>query len=95
MAEVELPVRRDVLGRRLKAARVVLGITVAQLADRVSKKGGVTVSTETISRIERGERAVSLELFAALVIALDELPEGVSWFGEGFSPDAREALGIG
>lgn len=53
------------LGQRIARHRKAVGLTQANLAEKVG------VQPETICRIEKGQRAVSLELIGLLSTALD------------------------
>jgi transcriptional regulator with XRE-family HTH domain len=53
------------LGQRIARYRKAIGLTQADLAEKVG------VQPETICRIERGQRAVSLELIGLLSTSLD------------------------
>jgi len=53
------------LGQRIARHRKAIGLTQAVLAEKVS------VQPETMCRIEKGQRAVSLELIGLLSRALD------------------------
>jgi repressor LexA len=72
------------LGRRLKAARMRLGLTQTELAERAG------VKQNSISEIERGRRRPSRTTLRALSVALD-VPEGVL-VGEGADHDAPQRL---
>lgn len=71
------------LGRRLRQARLELGLSGTELARRIGK------SQPYISDLERGQRTPSLPTLAALAQALDrplsyflsadETPEAVAW----------------
>ena len=52
------------LGNRVRIRRSLLGITQAQLAERIN------VSTSYIGHIERGSRILSVNVLAALCTAL-------------------------
>jgi transcriptional regulator with XRE-family HTH domain len=53
------------VGQKISGQRKAVGLTQAELAERVD------VQPETISRIENGKRTPSLKLLARLSVALD------------------------
>ena len=57
------------VGRRIKVRRVELGMTQAELAEKLS------VGQSNLSYIERGERDVSVSLLAEIAEALKCKPE--------------------
>lgn len=74
---------RIAFGQRLRAARKKLGWTLAEVADR----SGVSITT--ISRVERGQLALSYEKFAALARALG-MDIGSMFAARGTRPVALE-----
>lgn len=95
------------LGRKIAAQRRAVGLTQAQLAERVD------VQPETICRIETGKRTASLDLLVRMADALDlELHElfrthekdksrsraieQLLWFAQRLSPSEIElVMGVG
>lgn len=72
------------IGGRLKAARVVLGITQEQVADHL----GMTF--QQIQKYERGDNRISA---GALAIAALFLERPVAWFFEGTAAAGTAAIG--
>ncbi len=68
----ELPAR-EVFRRRLRETRRALDLTQVDLAARVTAQGGVMTQT-TITRLERGSRAVTVDELFSLAAALDVSP---------------------
>lgn len=64
---------RDVFRRRLRQTRRARDLTQADLAARVTDQGGAMTQT-TVTRLERGSRAVTVDELFSLAYALDVTP---------------------
>lgn len=80
---------RKQLGREIREARMRLGITQSELAERMSSLLDSVIGTTTVSKIESGSRSLSFaEAQAAgqiLMLSLDEL-------GQVFLPDRSDRI---
>jgi DNA-binding XRE family transcriptional regulator len=81
----------EVLGRRLRAARIVAGCD--RVADAVAevKELGVGLSERTLYAIERGEQLPSIEQYAGLVLVYGA-HGGIPDLVPAFRPDVVEAM---
>jgi len=84
-------VSKALLGKTLRGARAITGMTVPEVAQAIHAAVGYSVSDETLYRLERGEREISLNLFAIMLIVLDP-PGGMGFFANCFDPEARGKL---
>lgn len=73
--QTPLELEQDVLRRRLRAARILANVTVAQLADRITP--GSRLSQRTINKLEQGDVDLTAPVMRELAAALD-LP--YEWF---------------
>jgi transcriptional regulator with XRE-family HTH domain len=69
----DVPTPEDALARELARWRKVRDLTAQQLADRIAERGG-NLSRQAISKIENGDRKVTLDEVATLAIALNVSP---------------------
>lgn len=71
--------QRDVLGRRISAARALAGYTTMADLGAALRREGVKVADRTLYALERGEQPITWELVIALVVVL-EPPGGERFF---------------
>jgi DNA-binding XRE family transcriptional regulator len=81
----------EVVGRRLRGARIVAGFD--RVADSVAevRNLGASLSERTLYAIERGEQLPTIEQYLALVMTYD-LHGGMLYLAPAFRADVAEAL---
>lgn len=77
------------LGRRLRAARLVAGLTADDVAAELGKMGH-TITKRTVNAYERGDWMVPLDVFFALAVILHP-DQGLRHFTAALSPELRQA----
>jgi transcriptional regulator with XRE-family HTH domain len=78
----------DDLGRRLRAARLVAGLTPDDVAAELGKLGH-EITKRTVNAYERGDWMVPLDVFFALAVILHP-DQGLRHFTAALSPTLRE-----
>lgn len=79
------------LGRSIRAARVVIGRSVPELTDILSKHVGRPVTERMVYSYERGEALPPLDVWAALILEFGPTCAG-EWLVFALRPDAGELL---
>lgn len=74
------PVRRELLGRLIRNARLARGMGVGELASRVG------VSRYTVMNLERGHKAVGSDTLADVLLELGLLSVAAEWALRGIDP---------
>lgn len=81
-----------VVGRRLRAARIMVGHDrVSDACREITKATGAPISERTLYAIERGEQLPTLEQLTAIVMTLDP-PGGWAYLMPAYRPDVVEYL---